>query len=58
MCIIAVSALAAEWIEIGLKTVSRARKPVSALAAEWIEIAKLTNYRIEQLGLRPRGGVD
>ena len=38
MCIIAVSALAAEWIEIQFQRKYRKAAGVSALAAEWIEI--------------------
>ena len=38
MCIIAVSALAAEWIEISISASGCSQKKVSALAAEWIEI--------------------
>ena len=58
MCIIAVSALAAEWIEIGVTPSMLSAVGVSALAAEWIEIAAMAVYNRICFGLRPRGGVD
>ena len=53
-----VSALAAEWIEIGRTGGREDYEQVSALAAEWIEILHTRYIKLVGLGLRPRGGVD
>ena len=53
-----VSALAAEWIEIGAGKFCKLATLVSALAAEWIEICHLYTSIVASYSLRPRGGVD